>query len=61
MQGNEPQHDKINKLTCAPSKDSDQTGHPPSLISLHCPHEETLGPKLSIERTAKTLIRPRLI
>ena len=29
---NEPPHDKNNKLTCAPSKDSDQPGHPPSLI-----------------------------
>ena len=28
----EPQHDKTNKMTCAPSKDSDQPGHPPSLI-----------------------------
>ena len=25
-------HDKINKMTCAPSKDSDQPGHPPSLM-----------------------------
>ena len=24
----EPQRDKTNKLTCAPSKDSDQPGHP---------------------------------
>ena len=32
----EPQNDKTNTLTCAPSKDSDQHGHPPSLISLHC-------------------------
>ena len=30
--GNEPQHDKTNKLTCAPNKDSDQPGHPTSLI-----------------------------
>ena len=29
---NELAHDKTNKLTCAPSKDSDQPGHPPSLI-----------------------------
>ena len=29
---------------CAPSEDSDQPGHPPSLISLHCPHEESLCP-----------------
>ena len=28
----EPQHYKTSKLTCAPSEDSDQPGHPPSLI-----------------------------
>ena len=28
----EPLHDKTNKMTCAPSEDSDQPGHPPSLI-----------------------------
>ena len=28
----EPPHDKTNKLACAPSEDSDQPGHPPSLI-----------------------------
>ena len=28
----EPKHDKTNKMTCAPSEDSDQPGHPPSLI-----------------------------
>ena len=33
---NEPAHEKINKMACAPSKDSDQPGHPPNLISLHC-------------------------
>ena len=38
---NEPPHDKTNKIACAPSEDSDQPGHPPSLISLHCPHEES--------------------
>ena len=43
---------------CASSEDSDQPGHPPSLNqSLRCPHEESLGPFLTIERTAKTLIR----
>ena len=42
---------------CAPSEDSDQPGHPPILISLCCPHEESLGPKLPIKRTAKTLTR----
>ena len=25
-------HDKTNKVACAPSEDSDQPGHPPSLI-----------------------------
>ena len=50
----EPPHDKTNKMTCAPSEDSDQPGHPPSLIS---PHEESLGPELPTERTAKTLFR----
>ena len=28
----EPPHDKTNKMTFVPSEDSDQTGHPPSLI-----------------------------
>ena len=28
---NETPHDKTNKMACAPSKDSDQPGHPPSL------------------------------
>ena len=40
----EPTHDKTNKTTCAPSKDSDQPGHPSSLISLYCPQEESLCP-----------------
>ena len=48
---------KTNIMTCAASKDSSQPGHPPSLISLCCPHEEAFGPKVSIERTAKSLIR----
>ena len=33
---NKPPRDKTNKMACAPSEDSDQ--------SLHCPHEESLGP-----------------
>ena len=41
---NELPHDKTNKMACAPSEDSDQSGHPPSLISLCCLHEESLGP-----------------
>ena len=29
---NEPPHDKTSKMACAPSEDSDQPGHPRSLI-----------------------------
>ena len=47
-------HDKTNKMAIAPSEDTDQPVHPLSLISLRCPHEETLGPQLPTERTAKT-------
>ena len=28
----EPPHNKTNKMTCAPSEDSDQPGYPPCLI-----------------------------
>ena len=34
----EPQHYKTNKMNCAPSEDSDQPGHSPSLISLCSAH-----------------------
>ena len=44
----EPLYDQTNKMTSAPSEDSDQPGHPPSLISLRCSQEETLDPQLSI-------------
>ena len=37
-----PAHDKTNKITCAPSKDSDQPAHPPGLISLQYPYEESV-------------------
>ena len=30
----EPRHEKTNKMACAPSEDSDQPGHPPSLINV---------------------------
>ena len=38
-------HDKLNKITCAPSDNSDQPvhPHPPSPFSLRCPHEESFG------------------
>ena len=54
---NELEHDKTNKMTCAPSEDSDQPGHLPSLISLRCLHEGTMGHTLPTECTGKTLIR----
>ena len=53
----EPPHDKTNKMTVRQAK-TDQPGHLPSLISPRFPHEESLGPELPTERTAKTLIRP---
>ena len=34
----EPPRDKTNKMTCAPSKDLDQPGHPPSLIRVFAVH-----------------------
>ena len=34
----ELRHDKTNKITCAPSEDSDQPGHPPSLIRVFVVH-----------------------
>ena len=52
-----PPHDKTNKMACAPSEDSDQPWHSPSFISLRCPPEGSLGPKLPFERPSKTLIR----
>ena len=53
----EPGHDKTYKMTCAPNEDSDQPGHQPSLISLRCPHEETLGPLATLKCTTKNLVR----
>ena len=34
----EPPHDKTNQMACAPSEDSDQPGHPPSLIRVFAVH-----------------------
>ena len=42
---------------CAPSKDSDQSGHPPSVISLRCALNGQLRTQTFFMRTAKTLIR----
>ena len=44
----EPLHDKTNKMTCVPSKDSDQPGHPPSLIRVFAVHSiGSKGPNVS--------------
>ena len=45
MMMHEPPHYKTNKVACAPSE-TDQPGYSPSLISLRCPCEESLGPWL---------------
>ena len=43
-----PPHDKTNKMTCAPSEDSDQPGHPPSLIRVFAVRSKGIkGPNLS--------------
>ena len=47
----EPPYDLTNKMTSAPSEDSDSVWTPAqSDQSLRCPHEETLGPQLPIVR-----------
>ena len=40
----EPPHDKTDKMACAPSEDSDQPGHPPSLIRVFTAAWRKLGP-----------------
>ena len=49
-------HDKTNKMTCAPSEDSDQSGHAPSLISIHYALYGELRTRFFMW-TVKTLIR----
>ena len=45
---NEPPHDKTNKMTCAPSKDSDQPRHMPNLIRVLAVRSMgSRGPKVS--------------
>ena len=55
VRDNEPPHDKTNKMACAPSEDSDQAGHPTSLIRVFavCLNKYWV---LSTQ-SAKTLIR----
>ena len=51
----EPSHEKTNNMTCAPSEDSDQPGHPRSLIRVFT----VCSVSGSFMRTVKTLIRLR--
>ena len=54
----EPAHDKTNKNDmCAQRRLRSAWASAHSDQSLPCPHEETLGPLLPTEHTAKTLIR----
>ena len=39
----EPQHDKTNKVACASSEDSDQSGHPHRLIRVFAIHLKKPG------------------
>ena len=44
----EPPHDKTNKMTFVSSEDSDQPGHPPSLIRFFAVHAVgSLGPNFA--------------
>ena len=48
-----PPHDKTNKMAFAPSQDSDQPGHPPSLIrifAVRMKKAEVLSYPLSAQR-----------
>ena len=62
---NEPPHDKTNKMTGAPSEDSDQLGHPSSLIRVFaCAQWVAKGPMLlhaDSEDSNHTGQMPRLI
>ena len=50
----EPLHDKTNKMACAASEDSDQPGHPPSLIRVFAVR---MMKALTLSYPGKTLIR----
>ena len=51
-----PPGDKTNKMTCAPSEDSNQAGHSTSLISLRCALNGYLRIQCFFLWTAKTLL-----
>ena len=57
VRSNEPDMTKPTKWLCAQQRLRSAWASAESDQSLHCPHEETLGPKLPVEHTARTLIR----
>ena len=50
----EPPHDKTNKMAFVPSEDSDQPGHPPSLIRVFAVRSVSMRTKYFFMRTVKT-------
>ena len=58
---NEPPHDKSNKMICAQSEDSDQPGHPPSLIRVFAVHSMGNFLHADSEDSDQTRRMPRLI
>ena len=50
----EPPHDKTNKMAFVPSEDSDQSGHPPSLIRVFAVRSMCMRTQCFFMRTAKT-------
>ena len=62
---NEPEHGKINKMACAPSEDSNQPGHPPSIIKVSlCAHwaaKDSSFLHVDSDDSSQTRRMPRLI
>ena len=59
--GHEPPHDKTNKMTYAPSENSDQPGHPPSLIRVFAVSMKKAWASLHSKDPDQTGRMPRLI
>ena len=60
----DPPDDKTNKIACAPSEDSDQPGHPPSLtrdFAVHMRKPSVLSYPLSARKDDQTWRMPGLI
>ena len=56
-----PAYNKTNKMTCVPSKDSDQPGHPPSLIRVFAGHSIGIVLFLSSENAILGIIYSLLL